>query len=236
MPAFVCPRCNAKTWANDLYAGNPGRCRDCLQRVSVPAMVSAPYFNNVTRLRSQIDPAHPACFRLGLDRLALEVYTRVQTRIGARAQIERGTYSFDCESPNPGTGSSAVIAKLVIHQVGIPSELPGVGDVVQVWIRTSGNAESLEGHKAIRRIWNPPFQANPVFGALFARLNPNPADTLAASPQEDHRFAFFAIQFLPGHDVAEIEALPETALDTISGSVTENLDPIVELLVACAGV
>lgn len=216
--------------------GTPVDAPTVSKRVTVPAMVSAPYFNNVTRLRSQIDPAHPACFRIGLDRLALEVYTRVQTRIGARAQIERGSYSFDCESSNPGTGSSAVIAKLVIHQGGIPGELPGVGDVVQVWIRTTGNAESLEGHKAIRRIWNQTFQANPVFGPLFARLNPHPADTLAASPQEDHRFAYFAIQFLPGHDVAEIEALPNTALGTISGSITENLDPIVELLVACAGV
>jgi hypothetical protein len=238
MPAFNCPRCRARTWSNDAYAGRNGWCPDCGQRVAVPAMVSAPYFDNVTRLRSQVDPAHPACFRPGLDRLALEVYQLVEARIGNLAQIEKGSYSFDCQSPNIGTGSRAVIAKLVVHQVGIPGALTGRGDEVLVWVRTTGDAESLEGQKAIRRIWNPTFQANPAYGALFVRLNPDPPHTLAASPQEDHRFAFFPIEFLPGRGVADIEGLPATAVGPgpISGAITESFDPIVELLVACSGV
>jgi hypothetical protein len=233
VPAFVCPRCHAKTWANDAYGGRDGWCPDCHQRVPVPAILTNPCYRNLTRLRSQPPAATPSFFSPGPDRLARHIYDLVQARIGALAQIELGSYTFDCEARNPGTGTRAAIAKVVIHEAALPGAIPGIPDEVQVWIRATGDAESLEGHKVIRQVWNPTFQTAPARAALFARLDPG--QTLAAHPHEGDRFAYFPILFQPGRGFAHIEVFSATAIGTISGSITEDLGPIVNLIVDCAG-
>jgi hypothetical protein len=229
VPAFVCPRCHAKTWANDAYGGRDGWCPDCHQRVPVPGIPTQPCYRNVTRLRSQPQAATHSFFSPGPDRLARHIYDLVKARIGALAQIELGSYTLDCESPNPGTGTRAAIAKIVIHEAALPGAIQGIPDEVQVWIRTTGNAESLEGHKVIRRVWNPTFQGARVREPLFARLDPG--QTLAALPHEGDRFAYFPILFQPGRGFADIEVLPATTVGPIFGGITEDLGPIVD----CAG-